>query len=87
MSPDETPLCWNQTVRGELEAYVAECGPYGFEIRTTPDRGYLLRMWQIRSEDSPLLFWEDEGYTLKQAQARAEQLAAQHVPVILQPQP
>jgi hypothetical protein len=63
----------------------AECGPYGFEIRATPRHGYLLRMWQIRPEDGPLLFWENDGYTLKQAQARAAQLADQHVPAIVAP--
>jgi hypothetical protein len=87
MSTDETPLCWNQTARGELEAYAAACGPYGFEIRTTPAMGYQLRMWQIRPEDSPLLFWEMDGYSLEEAKARAARLAAEHVPAILKEQP
>jgi hypothetical protein len=76
MQTTETRLTWTQTAHGMLDVYVAECGPYDFEIRTTLDHGYLLRMWQIRPEDSPLLFWEQDGYSLAEAQARAERLAA-----------
>ena len=87
MHTTEARLTWIQTAHGMLDVYVAECGPYDFEIRTTPDRGFLLRMWQIRPEDSPLLFWEMDGYTLAEAQDRAARLAAQHVPAILTEQP
>jgi hypothetical protein len=83
MASTETGLTWTQTAHGMLDVYVAECGPYDFEIRTTPNMGYLLRMWQIRPEDSPLLFWERDGYSLAEAQVRAERLADHHVPAIL----
>jgi hypothetical protein len=86
-STTDTRLTWIQTVHGMLDVYVAECGPYDFEIRTTPNMGYLLRMWEIRPEDSPLLFWERDGYGLEDAKERAERLAAQHVPAILSEQP
>jgi hypothetical protein len=41
-------------------------------------------MWQIRPEDSPLLFWERDGYSLDEAKERAERLANQHVPPTLE---
>jgi hypothetical protein len=78
----ETRLSWTQTAHGMLDVYVAECGPYDFEICTTPNMGYQLRMWQLQPGDSPLRLWERDGYSLQEAQARAECLAAQHVPVI-----
>jgi hypothetical protein len=76
-------LTWTQTAHGMLDVYVAECGAYEFEIRSTPNRGYQLRMWQIRPEDSPLLFWQMDGYSLDEAQTRAAQLAAPRVPPIV----
>jgi hypothetical protein len=87
MPTTETRLTWTQTAHGMLDVYVADCGPYDFEIRTTPNMGYQLRMWQIRPEDLPLSFWEMGGYSLEEAQARAERLAARHVPAILKAQP
>jgi hypothetical protein len=84
MQTTETRLTWVQTAHGMLDLYVAECGPYDFEIRSTPRRGYLLRMWQIRSEDSPLPWWETDGYSLQEAKERAERLADQHAPVIVE---
>jgi hypothetical protein len=65
-----------------LEAYVAECGPYDFEIRSTRNNGYLLRMYRVRSEDSPLLVWERDGFGLEDAVERAGRLADEHVPAI-----
>jgi hypothetical protein len=44
----------------------------------------VLRFWQIRPEDSPLLFWERDGHGLGDAKERAERLADQHAPVITQ---
>ena len=82
MCTTKTRLTWTQTAHGMLDVYVAECGPYGFEIRSRLGHRYLLRMWQIRPEDSPLLFWERDGYGLGDAQARAQRLADQHVPAI-----
>jgi hypothetical protein len=86
-STTDTRLTWIQTAHGMLDIYVAESGLYDFEIRSTPNVGYRLRMWQIRPEDSPLLFWEMDGYSLEEAQARAERLAARQVPAILKAQP
>ena len=39
-------------------------------IRKTPGRGSR-RRWQIRPEESPLLFWGNDGYGLADAKARA----------------
>jgi hypothetical protein len=78
----ETRLTWIQTTHGMLDVHFAECGPYDFEIRATPGAGYLLRMYQIRPQDSPLLLWSMDGYSLDEAKDRAERLADQHVPVI-----
>lgn len=83
MAAPETRLTWTQIAPEPLDVYVAECGPYDFEIRATRDRGYLVQMWQIRPEDSPILFWENDGYSLDEAKARAERLASQHVPAIV----
>jgi hypothetical protein len=84
----EAPLTWTQTAHGMLDVYVAECGAYDFEIRTTPDMGYRLRMWQIRPDDSPLMFWQMDGYSLEEAKTRAAQMAAQHIPpIVRRPQP
>jgi hypothetical protein len=83
MPATETRLTWTQTAHGMLDAYVAECGPYGFEIRSARNTGYLLRMWQIRSENSPLLVWEPDDYGLEDAMERAEGLADQHVPIMM----
>jgi hypothetical protein len=65
---------------------IAECGPYTFEISKAPEpgMGYVLQMWQIRPEDWPLLTWEMDGFSLEEAMARAERLADQHVPVIIE---
>jgi hypothetical protein len=82
MPAPETRLTWIQTAPAPLDVYVAACGPYDFEICATPDMGYRLRMWQIRPEDSPLLFWENDGYSLDEAKERAERLATGHVPAI-----
>jgi hypothetical protein len=76
-------LTWRQDAPEPADVYMAECGRYGFELRNTPNKGYLLRMWEIRPEDSPLLFWENDGYSLDEAKDRAERLADQHVPVIV----
>ena len=65
-----------------LDVYVAECGPYEFEIRSTRNTGYRLRMYRVRSEHSPLLVWERDEYGLEEAMERAERLADEHVPVI-----
>lgn len=40
-------------------------------------------MWEIRPEDNPLLFWENDGYSLDETKARPERLADRHVPVIV----
>jgi hypothetical protein len=79
-------LTWRQDAPEPADVYTAECGRYEFQIRNMPNMGYLLRMWEIRPEDSPILFWEMDGYSLQEAQARAERLADQHVPVIVKGQ-
>jgi hypothetical protein len=56
--------------------------PYDFEIRSTRNMGCLLRMYRVRSENSPRLVRERDGYGLEDAMERAERLADEHVPVI-----
>lgn len=73
-SGPEMPLSWIQAAQGEFKVYVAESGPYDLEIRISPGNGCRLRIWQIRREDSPLLLWDNDGYDLTFAQARAERL-------------
>jgi hypothetical protein len=41
-------------------------------------------MWQTRPEDWPLVVWEMDGFSLDEAKERAERLANQHVPVIVE---
>jgi hypothetical protein len=84
MPATETRLTWTQTAAPEpLDVCIAECGPYDFEIRATANMGYRLRMYELRPEDSPLLFWEMDGYSLEEAKDRAERLAHQDVPPIV----
>ena len=64
MSISETRLTWTQLTPEPADVHFAECGIFDFEIGATPDMGYLLRMYQIRSEDSPLLWWAMDGYSL-----------------------
>jgi hypothetical protein len=64
------------------DMYAASLGQYVFEISATTDNGFLLQMWQLRSEDWPLVVWEMDGFSLDEAKERAERLADQHVPVI-----
>ena len=86
--PATERLTWTKTVPEPAELHVAECGPYTFEICRMPDdTGYVLQMWQLWPEDWPLVVWEMDGYSLDEAKARAERLADQHVPVIVQGQP
>ena len=82
MQTAETRLTWTQTAHGMLDIYVAECGRYDFEIRSTRNTGFLLRMYRVRSENSPLLVWRRHDYGLEDAMERAERLADEHVPVI-----
>ena len=86
MSITETRLVWIQLALEPGDVYFAECGKFDFEIRATADMGYLLRMYQIRPEDSPILFWAMDGYSLDEAKERAERLVDQHVPVIVEQQ-
>jgi hypothetical protein len=65
--------------------YVAEWGPYSFEISKMPDyTGYALQMWQLRPEDWPLVVWEMDGFSLEETKHRAERLANQRVPGIVE---
>ena len=87
MSTASTRLAWTKAVPEPAELHVAEAGIYVFEISKAlePAMGYLLQMWQTRSEDWPLLVWEMDGYSgLDEAKAKAERLATQHVPAILE---
>jgi hypothetical protein len=84
----ENRLTWIQQAPEPGSLHVAQCGAYSFEISRMPDNtGYVLQMWQIRPEDWPLVVWEMDGYSLGEAKARAERLADQHVPVIIEGQP
>jgi hypothetical protein len=82
MHTTKTRLTWIPAAHGMLDFYVAECGPYDFEIRSTQNTGYLLRMYRVRSEHSPRLVWARNGYGLEDAMERAERLADEYVPVI-----
>ena len=84
MSATEARLAWIQQAPKPADMYAAECGMYVFEISKTTDRGYVLEMWQTCPEDWPLLVWEMDGFSLEEAKARAERLADQHVPVIME---
>lgn len=84
MKTTEPRLTWIQRAPEPGGVCFAACGPYRFEIGHTPDQGYVLQMWQLRPEDWPLLVWEMDGYGLEEAKGRAERLADQHVPVILE---
>jgi hypothetical protein len=84
MPSTEPRLVWIQHAPEPGGLYFAECGPYSFEICHTSDQGYVLQMWQVRPEDWPLLFWERDGYGLEEAKGRAERLADQHVPVLVE---
>jgi hypothetical protein len=86
MSNPEPRLTWIQMAPASDDMHTAECGQYAFEISKAldPARGYLLQMWHTRPEDWPLVVWEMDGFSLPEAKGRAERLANQHVPVILQ---
>ena len=83
MHTTEIRLTWTQTAQDEVQVNIAECRPYAFEICTSAaTNGYLLRRWRIRPEDSAILFWERDSFSLEEAKARAERLADRHVPSI-----
>ena len=83
--PTTERLTWIKAAPEPGGLYVAECGPYSFEICRMPDNtGYALQMWQLRPEDWPLVVWEMDGYGLEEAKVRAERLADQHVPATTQ---
>jgi hypothetical protein len=86
MMPSAEPrLAWIQHAPEPGGLYIAECGPYSFEISKMPDHtGYVLQMWLLRPEDWPLVVWEMDGFSLDEAKGRAECLAAKHVPAITQ---
>ena len=66
--------------------YSAECGQYVLEISKAPEpgTGYLLQMWQTRPEDWALVVWEMDGFSLDEAKERAERLAKERVPFIVE---
>ena len=76
---------WRNTLTGISSESFSEV-MYVFEISKAlePVMGYLLQMWQTRPEDWPLLVWELDGFSLPEAKARAERLANQRVPVIVE---
>jgi hypothetical protein len=84
METTGTRLAWVQHAPEPDGMYFSELGLYTFEISHTVDQGYVLEVWQTRSEDWPLLVWEMDGFTLDEAKAKAERLADQHVPAITQ---
>ena len=86
--PTSNPrLTWTQMASEPDDMHSASLGQYGFEISATTDNGFLLQVWQLRPEDWPLVVWEMDGYSLDEAKERAERLADQRVPVILEGQP
>ena len=48
-------------------AHTAECGRFEFELRVTANMGHCLRLWDIRSEERPLLVWENDDFSLEEA--------------------
>jgi hypothetical protein len=86
MATAETRLTWTQMAPAPDEMHVAECGLYAFEISRAPEpgTGHVLQVWQTRPEDWPLLVWELDGFSLAEAKARAERLADERVPVIIE---
>jgi hypothetical protein len=83
---NEPRLTWIQQTPAPDGTHVAECGLYAFEISRgkAPDTGHVLQVWQTRPEDWPLLVWEMDGFSLEEAKARAERLADERVPVIIE---
>lgn len=78
-------LTWTQTAPEPGGMHLACLGMYTFEISRAPgDAAHALKMWQQRPEDWPLLVWAMDGFSLDEAKARAETLAAERVPVILE---
>ena len=82
MPASEPRLTWTRMAPEPDDMHAASPGQYVFEISKAPEpgTGYLLQMWQTRSEDWPLLVWETDGCGLDEAKAKAERLAGQHVP-------
>ena len=86
--PTSNPrLTWTQMAPAPDDMRSASLGQYVFEISATTDTSFLLQVWQLRPEDWPLVVWEMDGYSLDEAKERAERLADQRVPVILEGQP
>ena len=83
MQTTKARLTWFQVAPQPIGLYYAECGRYTFEICRTSDEGHTLQMWEIRSEDGPMLVWEKDGFSLDEAKERAERLAGPHVPVMM----
>jgi hypothetical protein len=86
MPRTENRLTWIQQSTAPDDIHVAECGPYVFEISLSkePGTGHVLQVWQTRPEDWPLLVWELDGFSLAEAKARAERLADERVPFIIE---
>jgi hypothetical protein len=80
--PTAERLNWIKAAPEPADVYFASLGLFDFEIRATAGMKYQLRMWLIRLEDSPLLWWENDFYGLEEAKARAERLADQNLPPI-----
>jgi hypothetical protein len=87
MPATDPRLTWTRMAPEPDDMYSASLGQYVFEISATTDNGLLLQVWQLRSEDWPLVVWEMDGFSLQAAKDHAERLANQHVPVIVQDQP
>jgi hypothetical protein len=86
MPASEPRLTWTRIAPEPDDMQAASLDQYVFEISKAPEpgTGYLLQMWQTRSEDWPLMVWEMDGFSVDEAKERAERLANQHVPVITQ---
>ena len=85
-STTDPRLTWVQQAPEPHNMYAASLGQYVFEISKAPEpgTGYLLQMWQTRSEDWPLVVWEMDGFSPDEAKEHAERLADRHVPVIIE---
>ncbi|MBW0000235.1 MAG: hypothetical protein JO015_14125 [Verrucomicrobia bacterium] len=86
MSTTEPRLTWTKAVPEPAELHAAECAQYVFEISAAlePGRGYLLHVWHTCPVDWPLGVWEMDGFSLDEAKQRAERLANERVPFIVE---
>jgi hypothetical protein len=73
-------LTWNRSDQGGLPVYTTSAAGYDFEINSTAELGWRLRMWQLRRGNRRILLWDKSGYTLEEAKWTAHQLLGTYIP-------